>query len=276
MSDQPLPSAYQPPGYCPRCDYPTDWGTCPECGVFFNNRQLRAAPHSWIRRHRVAVSVMVALGLSSLLFVVSRPTLVPHFPTSCLLALQSSTLAPAGPATKELEIRFLAGELSEDQKVRFLKRRVQSNPKVIWVLDPYGWCDGEYRDQTTYTLLVMPRGLIMKGRVQSRSLVVDFELTDFWANGERIQAIDDSVNLPRELEPVETVEFTGQIRVRDIQTNNLAASWTIQKCVLDAKLVSIVPCWSLREFPPGREDLLFPYGRSPRPKFPPDRIGEPD
>ncbi len=57
----------EPSGYCPKCDYRTDVGVCPECGLDISTDMLRESPRTWWDRHgrwvkRAALGLVLAIG----------------------------------------------------------------------------------------------------------------------------------------------------------------------------------------------------------------------
>ncbi len=117
MSAQPESnaSAYHPPGYCPHCSYPTDVGTCPECGHTIGPGELERDPLS-VRRRRVWRRVALAAGGLAVLIAAyglyASAAWVRVLPTDAVL-----TVADWGvrSANEETTRRLAAGELSQAQ-----------------------------------------------------------------------------------------------------------------------------------------------------------------
>ena len=119
-----------PAGFCPRCDYRTDIGTCSECGLEIGEDRLRRRPRNWLeRRWRVLVvwGVVVA-GLTW--FVKSYVDLIPYLPTALLLDFQGARGKSSQAAAEELGVRYVAGELSKDQTLRFAQQWFEVTWKV--------------------------------------------------------------------------------------------------------------------------------------------------
>lgn len=114
--------AYQPTGFCPKCDYHTDPGVCPECGYVIPLNRLRRRPQNWVRRH-----VWITLGLLTIVTVsawwgLSRPELNRRLPTFWLLMRQGGSGPKADAAADELARRFVAGQLVPEQLERFVRQ----------------------------------------------------------------------------------------------------------------------------------------------------------
>jgi hypothetical protein len=123
-----------PVGFCPKCDYRTDVGVCPECGADVTERAIRSRPRSWLRRNRLRL----ALGISVLAImgsiVATRTTLVKYFPTDYLLYLQEEDNALAVAATGELLARLQNGGLSADQGDQLLKSWFDLNTQIDFTI----------------------------------------------------------------------------------------------------------------------------------------------
>ena len=120
MDDHEAKLAFQPGGYCPGCDYRTDEGICPECGLAIGPGQLRKTPRTWLHKHARALLVTAAVLVGVGWFARARPELVPYFPAFYLLDLQVSSGPLSSPARKELAKRYAKGRLSQTQLTRFV------------------------------------------------------------------------------------------------------------------------------------------------------------
>lgn len=122
MSNQPQAGEYAPEGYCPKCDYPTGVGVCPECGITIGAHALRSKPRSWLHRHVRGLTVGLAtLGLV-LWVAIGSPAVFPYLPTWYLLHVQAQDGRHAMAVTGELAQRFADGQLSQSATTRFLRR----------------------------------------------------------------------------------------------------------------------------------------------------------
>ena len=113
---------FKPSGYCPRCDYQTGVGICPECGDDIPPHRLRRRPHSSIARH-IRRLMLVAASTSALLWAASRQTtLVRYFPTVYLLTLQTGEGSLCLAARAELANRLTGRRLTAKQTEQFIKQ----------------------------------------------------------------------------------------------------------------------------------------------------------
>ncbi len=114
-----------PAGFCPRCDYRTDIGTCSECGLEIGELQLRRRPKPWWHRHwrRIAVALCVLWALTW--FANARIDWIRLLPTSYLLSIQASESGSNEAATEELTRRYIAGSLSSEQTWSFIQACVE-------------------------------------------------------------------------------------------------------------------------------------------------------
>lgn len=121
-----------PAGFCPRCDYPMDSGTCPECGLEIDEARLRRRPKTWLRRHWRGVAVGLC-ALSALAWfanarIDARIDWIRLFPTSYLLSIHASESGSNEAATEELTRRYLAGSLTAEQTRSFIR----GNANIRW------------------------------------------------------------------------------------------------------------------------------------------------
>jgi len=101
---------YQPAGYCPRCNYATDVGVCPECGHEIPATKLLNRPSTFLSRNWKKLTA--ALLAASLYGTIHFEFIVPthHIPTAVLLFLQERADSPF--AGDELHRRFISRLLS--------------------------------------------------------------------------------------------------------------------------------------------------------------------
>lgn len=142
MDHEDTSQRFRPGAYCPRCDCPTDVGTCPECGLAITGRRLRRKPRSWARRHVRAIAVAATVLGAAGGLARTRPEFVPWFPTFHLLNLQQAVRRPASlqqrlaqltsPARLELGKRYANGQLTQPQATRFIRQCVD----VQWFFLP--------------------------------------------------------------------------------------------------------------------------------------------
>lgn len=110
-----------PPGFCPSCDYPTDVGICPECGLHIPARWLRNRPKSWLHRNWRGVAVSLCTIAALVWFANARIDWIKLFPTSYLLSIQASDSGSNEAASEELTRRYLAGSLNAEQTRSFIR-----------------------------------------------------------------------------------------------------------------------------------------------------------
>ncbi len=113
-------STPQPTGFCPQCDYPTNPGRCPECGLDIPADKLLARPEH-VRLRRSLTRLLLILLLLSLVSAAYYGNRYYHFirwvPARVLLAVQSDE--GTAPRT-ELHRRFQANELNEQEAKKYL------------------------------------------------------------------------------------------------------------------------------------------------------------
>ena len=113
-----------PEGYCPRCEYPINPGTCPECGATVTSETLSKSPASVRRRkirRRFYVIVPLLFFAALAMFLYHTVNWIAIAPTGVLLSFQESYRDPVG---QELFGRFLAGSLSQVQTQELLDHYV--------------------------------------------------------------------------------------------------------------------------------------------------------
>lgn len=104
-----------PEGYCPRCEYPINPGTCPECGATVTSETLSKSPASVRRRkirRRLFIVVPLLFAATVAIFLYRTVNWIAMAPTGVLLAFQGEYSDPVG---QELFQRFLVGSLSQVQ-----------------------------------------------------------------------------------------------------------------------------------------------------------------
>lgn len=115
---------HKPAGYCPRCDYPIDPGTCPECGSEVSPDALVKSIAA-VRRHHVIRYCLIAAPLlflaAMIVYVSVTSDWMRHVPTRLLLPLQGNY---NGDVSIELRRRFRSNQLTYDQVESILKHNV--------------------------------------------------------------------------------------------------------------------------------------------------------
>ena len=121
-----------PAGFCPRCDYRTDIGTCSECGLEIGEDRLRHRPRNLLQRRWRVLVVWGVVFAGLTWFVKSYVDLIPYLPTTILLDFQGARGKSSQSAAEELAVRYVGGELSKNQTLRFVQQWVE----VTWKVEP--------------------------------------------------------------------------------------------------------------------------------------------
>lgn len=276
-------SSYQPSGYCPRCDYPTDVGTCPECGHRIATSKLRRAPRGWLRRHPKLVISIVALGLAGGWLVAARPELNRWLPTPWLLVRQASDGPHKVAATEELAARYAAAKLSPEHTTRFLQQWLD----LKWPDSREWFMHNAVRPQPPTLRTKVPTFFleerVLAVRVDGQAVTVVEGRDGFLApggGGERewavwllrppvrlsptvpvsgLQFAGTTLVLPRLDVGIHKVEIDTVAKVTDPGTGKLIAQWANAHRLQ----TGVGPRPRRANWEPGMEDLMFPYGRIP-------------
>ncbi len=110
---------YQPAGYCPKCNYATDVGTCPECGHQIHPNKLLKRPSTFFSRSwkKLAVAVVVGAVYSGFHFGLIKP--IRWIPTPLLITAHEGF--DSLRAIAELKRRAQTNSLTPDQASRLMR-----------------------------------------------------------------------------------------------------------------------------------------------------------
>lgn len=166
-------SSYRPAGFCPKCGYPFDGGTCPECGSATAPEKLLPVPPCSRLRLFIRVGstfLFCAIVIAALVWLHRTAYWVRLVPSGTLIELASRDVLKSGPyggywyvdeevvaaaklpslAVRELTRRYRVAKLSRTELGRILAESVEVGSN----LGLPAWPDEEDLEWTHLTVLL--------------------------------------------------------------------------------------------------------------------------